>query len=204
VRVFTREPRVTLEIKRGYQVVPFQVQGPLGLFSEFTTGAVSPVVTVIFPAAPSSKGHLLGLGVTKDDIFGTVLENNVPLVAHILGHFYLLVHYMIIRVLKIGPRYYTVGNSVVGFVNEPSARSCKNFLERRGSGRITVSHERLSGLQRRCRDWGVGILGVHYFDYTGILQAEELHDELGLVPTNPRLLLEREYNRAWWAGDHLE
>lgn len=127
---------------------------------------------------------------------------------------------MIIRTLKIGTRYYTIENSVLGFVNEPSARACRNFLERHRTlygcfpaisrptfykhatetGRITVHRENLSGLQKRCRDYGLKILGVHYFDYTLELQAEEL----GLVPTNPRLLLEREYNRAWWAGDHLE
>jgi hypothetical protein len=134
---------------------------------------------------------------------------------------------MIIRTLKIGQRYYTIENSVLGFVNEASARACKNFLERHRTlygcfpaisrptfykhatetGRITVNRENLSGLQERCRDYGLKILGVHYFDYNDTtleLQAEELHDELGLVPTNPRLLLEREYNRAWWAGDHLE
>ena len=113
---------------------------------------------------------------------------------------------MIIRTLKIGRRYYTIKNSVICFMNEASARSCKNFLDRQRIevGRITVNHENLSGLQERCRDYGLKILGVHYFDYTLELQAEELHDELGLVPTDPRLLLEREYNRAWWAGDHLE
>ncbi len=80
---FTRESHVADKVERGSQVVPLEVQGPLGFLFEFTAGAVSPVVTVDFPAAPSGQGNLLGLGVTKDDVLTLVLQNHVTLLARL-------------------------------------------------------------------------------------------------------------------------
>jgi hypothetical protein len=134
---------------------------------------------------------------------------------------------MIIRTLKIGKRYYTIEKSIVGFMNGASAQSYKNFLDRHrnmyGSfpsmiepsyykkatetGQIRIRSESLSQLQERCRGHGVGLIGVHYFDYTHDtieLQAEELNDELGLPGVDYRLVLEREYNGTGWSWDHGE
>ena len=83
---FTVEPHVAFKVERGPQVVPLEVQGPLGLLFEFSAGAVSPVVTVVFSAPPSGQGNLLGLGVTKNNVPVFVLQNHVTLLARVSSH----------------------------------------------------------------------------------------------------------------------
>ena len=116
-----------------------------------------------------------------------------------------------VRVLKMqGKRYYTVGDrhpKILAFMNVPSAHDYVNFLERRRSiygyfpnqskasevHRITIEEENLHDLQAACLNYNIGLLGVHSFmnDKFGVsMQAEELTDDLGLFPVNPRDLLE--------------
>lgn len=83
---FTGEPHVTDKVERGPQVVPLEVQSPLGLLLEFSAGAVSPVVAVVSSTASSGHGNLFGLGVTKDNVPTVVLQNHVAFLARVSRH----------------------------------------------------------------------------------------------------------------------
>ena len=117
-----------------------------------------------------------------------------------------------IRVLRMpGMRYYTVNNEnnpvILGFMNGPSAQAYKRFLDRQRSlhgyfpnqtsdiepSRISIENEPLENLQKSCRDYNIGLLGIHHFDWDKVaveFQAEDLTDDVGLEPCDPRRLLE--------------
>ncbi len=119
-----------------------------------------------------------------------------------------------IRVLKMpGGRYYTFSGDILGFVNGPSAHACKAFLERQRSvygyfpnqtkntetHRITIETEELSKVQQQCLDYNVGLLGIHYFDWSKghiDFQAEDFSNPLGLDQTDPRMLLQVTWGRG--------
>jgi hypothetical protein len=62
---FTGESHVADKVERGPQVVPLEVQGPLGFLFEFTAGAVSPVVAIVFSAPPPARVISLDLASRK-------------------------------------------------------------------------------------------------------------------------------------------
>ena len=61
---------------------------------------------------------------------------------------------------------------------------------------IKIEHEPLEQIQKSCRDYNRGLLGIHHFDWDSKaieFQAENLFDEIGIEPTDPRELLEMRF-----------
>ena len=127
---------------------------------------------------------------------------------------------MKVTVLKMGRRYYTGmmadRQTVYAFKNYMAANTCKQFLEHHraihGSfprvvpgkdwrvlpelGAPVLRDESLDRLQKLCRLGGMGLFGIHEFEYTIQrnathikLRGEDFEDTLGLE-TNPAEVLE--------------